>query len=69
MISEDHVTLKFSFDHSKQLQFNRFSQRKQHISYFDCIFDQINAALMSRRDFFQKREASVCFVSVYDVCQ
>ncbi len=49
--------------HSNKLHFNIYTHRNQlfyiliifhNITVFYCIFDQINAALVSRRDFFQK---------------
>ncbi len=48
---------KFSFDHRNKLQFNIYSHRKQLFEIvtifhnFYCIFNQINAALVSRRGF------------------
>ncbi len=45
--------------HRNKLHFNRYSHRKTNLNWknisklycFYCIFDQINAALVSRRDF------------------
>ncbi len=60
MISEDHETLKtgvmmlkIQLHHRNILHFNIYSHRKHlflngnNCSVFYCIFDQINAALMS----------------------
>ncbi len=64
MISEDHVTLKTAVMmlkiHRNKLQFNTYSHTKQlfYITIifhnFYSIFNQINAALVNRRDLFQK---------------
>ncbi len=69
MISEDHVTLKtgvmmlkIQLDHRNKLQFNIYSQKKtadlnhKNIWQFLLYFDQINAGLVNRRDFFQKHQ-------------
>ncbi len=43
--------------HRNKLHFNIYSTRKQlflNISQYHCIIDQINAVLVSIRDFFQK---------------
>ncbi len=60
MISEDHVTLKTGVMmlkiHRNKLQLNRYSHRIlfslhcNNISYFHCIFYQINTALVNRRE-------------------
>ncbi len=56
MISEDHVTLKTGVMMLKiQLRITEINYILQYISqyyWFYCIFDQINAALVSRRVFF-----------------
>ncbi len=50
--------------HRNKLHFTIYSHRKQIFEIviifynFYCICDQINAALVSRRDFFQKHEKS-----------
>ncbi len=69
MISEDHVTLKTGVMMLEiQLRITEINDsltdihikqqtailKLNNISYFDCIFVQINAALVSRREFFQK---------------
>ncbi len=51
---------KYSFDHRNKLQSNTYSHRKHLFyiliifSHFYCVFDQINAALLSTRDSFVK---------------
>jgi len=45
------VTLKID-DHRNKLHFTIYSHRKQLIYYFYCILDQIDAALVSRKVFF-----------------
>ncbi len=59
MISEDHVTLKTEVMMLKiQLWSQKYILNCNNISQFYCIFDQINAALLGRRDFFQKYKKS-----------
>ncbi len=71
MISEDHVTLKTEVMMLKiQLRITEINYTLTHIHihffilncnntyFFYCLFDQINAALVSRRDFIQNIQKS-----------
>ncbi len=81
MISEDHVTLKTAVMmlkiHRNKLHFNTYSHRKQifeivkifhNCTVFCCILDQINAGLMSRRDFFIRRLTGSLLISHHCIC-
>ncbi len=54
MISEDHVTLKTGVMMLKNQFRSQIFLNCNNISKFYCIFDQINSALVSNRDVFQK---------------
>ncbi len=58
MISEDHVTLKTGVMMLKiQLRITEINYIYNMVIVFNCfysIFDQINAALVNRRDFLKK---------------
>ncbi len=48
------IMLITALDDRNKLHFNLYSNRKHNITVFTVFFDQINAALVSVKDFFKK---------------
>ncbi len=67
------MMLKIQIDHRHQLQLNRYSHRNQlfeiikQIHNFYCIFYQINAAWVSRRDVLSKKQKKLIIANSWPV--